>query len=97
MSIKVNSILQRCKNIVFRKIEDEYVLVPMAASSENVECIFNLNEIGSSIWEKVDGHKSVQDILNELFCEYEGDQKTIEAEALEFINDLQESKLIEVV
>lgn len=97
MSIEMNTILRQNENIVFRKIEDEYVLVPMAASSEDVEYIFNLNEIGSSIWEKVDGKKSLQDILNELYSEYEGDQKTIKANAIEFINDLRKAKLIEVV
>jgi hypothetical protein len=95
--MNIYSILRRREDIVFRKIEDEYVLVPMAASSEDVECIFNLNEIGSSIWEKVDGHKFLQDILNELCSEYEGDRETIEAEAIEFINNLREAKLIEVV
>ena len=92
----IDNILKRREDIVFRKIEDSYVLIPMTASAEEVEYLFNLNEIGSAIWEKIDGCKSIQDILNELFSEYEGDRKTIEAEAIEFINDLKEAKLIEV-
>jgi dGTP triphosphohydrolase len=94
--MNIDSILKRREDIIFRKIEDAYVLMPMTASAEEVEYLFNLNEIGSAIWEKMDGRKTIQDILNELFSEYEGDRKTIEAEAIEFINDLKEAKLIEV-
>lgn len=91
----MNSILQRSKNIVFRKIEGEYVLLPMAASSEDVEYIYNLNEIGGSIWEKIDGKKTVKDILRELYNEYEGDRENIKREAAEFLLDLKESGLID--
>ena len=96
MVMDIDSILKRREDIIFRKIEDAYVLMPMTASAEEVEYLFNLNEIGSAIWEKIDGRKTIQDILNELFSEYEGDRKTIEAEAIEFIDDLKEAKLIEV-
>jgi hypothetical protein len=97
MNTAVNSIIKHNENIVFRKIDNEYILVPMTTSAEDVEYIFNLNEIGSAIWERIDGRKSLDVILNELFSEYEGDQKIIETEAIEFINDLRGAKLIEVV
>ena len=93
--MNASNILKRNDNIVFRKIEGEYVLLPMAASSENVEYIYNLNEIGGSIWEKIDGRKTLQDIINELVAEYDESQDIIQQQVAEFINDLKEAKLIE--
>lgn len=95
--MNISSILRRREDIVFRKIEEEYVLVPMAGSSEDIECIFNLNETGSVIWEKIDGKKSLQDILDEVCSEYQGDQNIIKSEAIEFISELKKARLIEVV
>jgi hypothetical protein len=51
----MNLILKKSENTVFRKIGDEYILVPIAASVADVESIFNLNETGAAIWDKIDG------------------------------------------
>lgn len=90
-----NSIVRCKENIIFRKIEDECVLLPVSSSAEEAKYIFNLNEIGGSIWEKIDGKKTVKDILRELYNKYEGDRETIKREAAEFLLDLKESGLID--
>lgn len=91
------TVLKRSDNIIFRKIEGVYVLLPMSASAGDVEYIYNLNEIGSSIWEKIDGTKTFKDILGELMNEYAGNHETIRKETVEFINDMKESKLIQIL
>lgn len=93
--MNINSGLKHSDNIIFRKIEGMYVLLPMSASAGDMEYIYNLNEIGSSIWEKIDGTKTFKDILGELMHEYDGIRETIQQEAEEFINDLKAAKLIE--
>ncbi|MGZ6248231.1 MAG: PqqD family protein, partial [Syntrophales bacterium] len=55
----MNSILKKSQNTVFRKIGDEYILVPIAASVADVESIFNLNETGAAIWDRIDGKKTL--------------------------------------
>jgi hypothetical protein len=92
-----SNILKHSDSIIFRKIEGMYVLLPMSASAGDVEYIYNLNEIGSSIWEKIDGTKPFEDILSELMNEYAGNHITIRKETVEFINDMKESKLIQVL
>jgi hypothetical protein len=92
-----NNIFKRSENIIFRKIEGMYVLLPMSASAEGMEYLYNMNEIGSLIWEKIDGTKTFDAILGELMLEYDGTRETIEQEAAEFINELKAAKMIEVL
>jgi hypothetical protein len=95
--MNINTLMKRSENIVFRKIEDLYVLLPMSASAEGMEYLYNMNEIGSMIWEKIDGTKTFDDILGELVLEYDGIEETIEQEAADFINDLKAAKMIEAL
>ncbi|MEM4260739.1 MAG: PqqD family protein [Candidatus Woesearchaeota archaeon] len=92
-----NKIIKRNENIIFRKIEGMYVLLPMSSSGEDTEYIFNLNEIGSIIWEKIDGVKTFDEIVSELLKEFNGQPDVIRQQAKEFINEIKEAKLIEVL
>jgi UDP-GlcNAc:undecaprenyl-phosphate/decaprenyl-phosphate GlcNAc-1-phosphate transferase len=97
MCIDMNKVFKQNENVVFRKIEGVYVLLPMSTSAVDMEYIYNMNEIGSLIWEKIDGTKTFDDILGELVLEYDGIKETIQQEAAEFINDLKAAKMIEVL
>jgi len=96
MDISLKSIPARSKKVVFRKIENEYILVPLMSTSEDAESIFNLNEIGAVIWEKVDGSKTVGQIIDELCREYDADAGTIREDVYAFVNDLHECALLDL-
>lgn len=92
----MDSVPKKSGNVVFRKIEDEYVLVPMAASSDEVESIFNLNETGALIWEKIDGTRRLREIVDELADEFEEGERDLGEDVLSFVSDLLEAGLLEV-
>ena len=95
MKISMNFIFKKSENAVFRKIGDEYILVPIAASVADVESIFNLNETGAAIWDKIDGKKNLKEIIKEIEEEFEAEGQQLEMDVLEFVNELIEAKLIE--
>ncbi len=68
----------------------------MYSSSMDVEHIFNLNHTGAEIWERIDGKRSVESIIEELQSEYENPPDQIEEEVIEFLQELWEAGLIEV-
>ena len=86
---------RRSERIVFRKIAGEYILIPIAASATDVESIFNLNETGATIWEKLDGKKSLKDIIAEIQGEYEVEDYRLEKDIISFIDEMVSAKLIE--
>jgi len=94
MAIALDSVIIRNEDIIFRKIEDEYVLVPMIASSDEVEHIYNLNKVGAEVWERINGKLTVGDIINDLISEYEATPDQITNEVLDFLNDIYSLKII---
>jgi hypothetical protein len=90
-------ILRKRDDVVFRKIDDEYILVPMAASSEEVESIFNLNATGAIIWEKIDGERRIKDIVDEIQSEYDAEADQLGKDVVAFINELMAARLVTAV
>ena len=91
----MDAILKKIGNIVSRKIGDEYILVPIAASVADIESIFNLNETGAAIWDKIDGKKSLKEIVAQIQEEYEAEGQQVEMDVVEFIHEMMEAKLVE--
>jgi hypothetical protein len=93
----VDSVPKRSENVVFRKVAGEYILIPLVASAADVESIFNLNETGAAVWDKVDGAKSIKDIVAELRAEYEAKGDQLEKDIIALIDEMTEAKLILVL
>ena len=94
MSISIDTIVKKSENIVFRKIQDEYILVPIVASAADVESIFNLNETGAAVWERIDGIKNLSEIIEDIKSEYESEDKKLEDDVMAFVNEMMEAELI---
>jgi hypothetical protein len=77
-------------NIVFRKVVDECILVPVKQKADELDSIFTLNTVGSRIWELIDGEKSITDIKEILINEYEVTTEEAEADLKEFIKKLEQ-------
>jgi hypothetical protein len=95
VSLSLDSILRRSDNVVFRKISNEHVLVPIVASAADVESSSILNEIGSAIWDKMDGKKSLKDIVTEIQREYNVEGHQLEKDVISFVSEMMAAKLIE--
>jgi len=82
------------EDIIFRKIEDEYILVPMLSTSDEVENIYNLNQVGADIWERIDGEKTIGEVIEELKREYEGNPEEIERDVFQFVGEIHSAGII---
>ncbi len=89
-----DTVPKRSDNVVFRKVAGEYILVPLAGSIADVESIFNLNETGAAIWDKVDGRKSIRDIVAEIRAEYEAEGDQLERDVISLLDEMADAKLI---
>lgn len=58
-------------SFVFRKIADEYILVPIRQNVGDLESIYTLNEVAARIWELIDGKMKVEGIKEKLIEEFE--------------------------
>ena len=49
--IEQDACFARNPDYIFRKIVDEYILVPIHQDVADMECIYTLNEVGAFIWD----------------------------------------------
>ena len=86
----LGKIYKRNENFVFRKIEDETILVPLKGNVGDMGSIYNLNEVAAFVWEQLDGQRSLQDIKQRLVEEYEVSAEEAEDDLSEYIAGLTE-------
>ena len=56
-----------------------------------------MNEVGSRIWELIEGNTPIVNIIETLTNEYDVDEETCENTVMEFLGRLKNADLIKVV
>ncbi len=87
--IELNQRYQRNENFVFRRIEDETILVPIKDNVGDMGSIYNLNEVGALVWELLDGQKTLRAIRDTVVAQFEVSLQEAQADLAEFINQLE--------
>lgn len=88
------TVLKKNPDIVSRTIEDETILMPIYKTSDEISCIYTLNEIGARIWELIDGKRSLCKIKKTLLGEFDVTEKELSKKLGKFLKDLKEIKAI---
>lgn len=82
--LDLDQTLKHKPTLVWREVEDGVVIVSPAGGEVRA-----LNQLGSSIWSKLDGTKSSGEILSELVLEYpQVPEDQLKNDLNEFLNSL---------
>ncbi|MBI5233128.1 MAG: PqqD family protein [Deltaproteobacteria bacterium] len=87
-SRQTDTVFIKGRNVVFRQIGDESVLVPIADNVGDLSCIYTLNETGTRIWELLDGKRDIREIIGVITDEYDISADAARDDVCEFINEL---------
>lgn len=79
----------RNNDIAWRVIDGEALVV-----SPKDSLIYPLNDVGTRIWELLDGKRTVSDIASIICGEFEGDGKAVQDDVMDFIEDLSKAGLV---
>lgn len=79
---------QRNEDFVARKIAGETVLVPIRQQLGDLESIYTLNEVATSIWERLEEPLTVAAIVAAVEDAFEGDPAKIREDVEEFLGQL---------
>jgi methyltransferase-like protein len=79
---------KRNKDFVYRKIENETILVPIKDNVGDMGCIYNLNEVGAFVWEHLDGEKTMDDLKNMVTEKFDVSDREAEEDLYQFVGDL---------
>ena len=81
---------KRNENFVYRKIQDETILVPIKDNVGDMGSIYNLNEVAAFVWEQLDGEKTLLDVRNMIVEEFEVSPEQAQADLCDFVSQLKE-------
>jgi coenzyme PQQ biosynthesis protein PqqD len=96
--LKFDFIYTQSENVAARDIHGEFIIIPITSGVGDLEDeIFTLNETGKAIWDRMDGKRSLRDIVKDLGSEFEEDIKDIEKDVLGFTQELFKRKMIVMV
>lgn len=83
--------------MVFTKSEDVYwgfkEGIAVVKDSKN-DLFFPLDDVGSLIWDMIDGVNTIEDITKEIVNEFDVDKEIAEHDLLIFIDELMDFELI---
>ena len=89
-----DSVFSKSPNVVFRQIGDESILIPIANEVGDLSNIYNLNEVGTRIWDLIDGERDVTEICGLITDEYDIQMNDVMNDMHEFLGNLDEVKFL---
>jgi hypothetical protein len=90
-------VFQRTRNIVSRRVAGELFLVPVAGNLADMQRIFALTKVAEFIWERLDGQKSLSDILNDVVEGFDVDEKQADSDIQALVTELLTEGLVQEV
>ncbi len=83
------------EDIVAREIEGELIIVPLVAGIGDMEDeLYTLNETGRAIWDKLDGQRSLSDVVRDLSAEFEAPHEEIERDVKGLVEELMRRRMV---
>jgi len=93
--VNIDSAYVPSDDIVARKIQGELIIVPLVSGIGDMEDeLYTLNETGKTVWEKLDGQKSLKDIAKELIEEFEAPEGEIDKDVVGLVQELLKRKMV---
>lgn len=82
------------KTVVTRRIAGETILVPVAGNVADLDAVYTLNDVGSYIWELIDGRRSARAIAEEVSAVYDVAVEQAAPDVDELLRALEEKGLV---
>lgn len=83
--------------MVFRKVADEFILVPIRRKTGDLQSIYAMDEVAGRIWELIDGQRRVGDIRDAIVEEFEVGVERAEKDLVALLRQLEEISAVQVV
>ena len=82
---------------VRRVIAGETILVPIRGRTADMQSLFALNPTATFIWERVDGTRSIEQILVDILAAFEVEREEAREHLLSFLTLAQNQGLVEEI
>jgi hypothetical protein len=79
---------------VTRSIAGETIIVPVRSGVSDLNSIYTLNEVGTAIWQLIDGHRTAKQIIEAIIDEYEVPPEQAGRDVFDYLEKLEAEGLI---
>ncbi len=79
---------ERNPDFIFRKIIDEFILVPIHQDVADMDCIYTLNNVGAYVWEQLAQKASQSELQTALLEEFDAEPAILAADLENFLNEM---------
>lgn len=83
------------QSFVLREVAGEYVIVPTGKAAMEFNGMITVNETGAFLWDQLSAERTIEELAEAVFQEYEVDRETAVKDTEEFIGLLQKYKILE--
>ena len=90
--VNIDSVITKNTEIDDTDLDGEKVMMNLDKGQ-----YFMMNEVGSRIWELIEGNTPIVNIIETLTNEYDVDEEICESTVIEFLGRLKDADLIKVV
>lgn len=85
------------RRFVMRRIGPETIIVPVAGHVGDLEYVYTLNEVATTIWELLDSPRTAGQIATLLGADYDASEAELSADVAAFLDVLEASGLTRAV
>jgi len=71
--------------VVRREIAGETILVPIRGSAADMRRMYSLNPTAAFVWERIDGRRTLGEIVDELLAAFAGEPAAAQADVEAFV------------
>jgi hypothetical protein len=96
--IQLDQVYAISEDLVARKVQGEFIIVPLTSGISKVnEELFTLNPSGLAIWEKINGKRTLGEIIEGLCREFSASKLTITKNVLGLMEEFSKRKMVVVL
>ncbi|MFC1979903.1 PqqD family protein [Chloroflexota bacterium] len=91
----LDAIYAPSQDVVCRELKRELIIVPLVSGIGDMEDeLFTLNESGRAIWGRLDGKRSLKDVIEELSAEFEVPTAQLQRDLIELVEELLRRRMV---
>ena len=93
--VTLDTVYKVSEDIVVREIKGKIVIIPFASGiSDEENELYTLNPTGQAVWQRLDGTRSLKDVVAELTAEFEFPVRKIEKDVVGIVEKLLKKGLL---